>query len=82
MRLVVFSERVLSRERACQKRLVGLGVLLSMNASCLVFQTRLVKGACLSKASCRSWRLVKCECILSCFPNASCQGSVPVEGLL
>ena len=41
MRLVVFSEHVLSRERACRKRLVGLGVLLSMNASCRVFRTRL-----------------------------------------
>ena len=36
-------------------------------ASCLVFRTRLDKGACLSKGSCRSRRLVKCECILSCF---------------
>ena len=38
-----------------------------MNASCPVFRTRLDKGACLSKASCRSWRLVKCECVLYCF---------------
>ena len=69
MRIVhlVLSERVLTRERAYPKRLVGLGVLLSANASCSGFRTRLVKGACLSKASCRSWRLVKCECVLSCF---------------
>ena len=82
MRLVVFSERILSRERACRKPLVDLAILLSMNASCLVFQSCLVKGACLSNASCKSWRLVKYECVLSCFPNASCQGSVPVESLL
>ena len=71
MRLVVFSKRVLGRERACQKRLLGLAILLSVNASCRAFRMRLEKGACLLKASCRSWRLVKCECVLSCFPNAS-----------
>ena len=65
--LSCFSERVLSRERACRKRLLGLGVLLSVNASCRVFRTRLVKGAGLSKASSRSWRLVKYECVLLCF---------------
>ena len=69
-------------KRACQKRLVGLRVLLGMNASCRVFRTRLEKGACLSNATCRSWRLVMSECVLSCFPNASCQGSVPVESVL
>ena len=38
-----------------------------MNASCRVFRTRLDKGACLLKASCRSWRHVTCECVLSCY---------------
>ena len=67
MRLVVFSERVLTRECAYRKRLVGHGFLLSVNASCCVFRTRLDKGVCHLKASCRSWRLVKCECVLLCF---------------
>ena len=79
--LSCFSERVLTRERAYWKHLVGLGILLWANASCCVFRTRLDKGACHLKASCRFWRLVKCECVLSCFPNASWQGSVqcPVD---
>ena len=54
--LSCFSECVLTRERAVCKRLVGLGVLLSVD-----------KGACLLKASCRSWLFVKRECVLSCF---------------
>ena len=69
--LSCFSERVLTRERAYRKRLVGLGVLFSVNASCCVFRTRLDKGACHLKASCRSWRLVMSDCVLSCFPNTS-----------
>ena len=56
--LVVFLERVLKLERAVRRRLGGLGSLLCAKASCRVFRTRLEKGACRAKASCRSWRLV------------------------
>ena len=84
MRLVLFFEGILTRERAYQKRLVGLGVLLNVNASCRVFRTHLDEGACLSKASCRSWRLVKRKLGLvvflwtrldkgACLSKASCR---------
>ena len=48
-------------------RLVGLGVLLCTNMSCRVFLTRLDKEACRWNASCKSWRLVMHEHVLSCF---------------
>ena len=38
-------------------------------------------GACRSNASYRSWRLVEFG-VLSCFSNASGNGSVPSEGVL
>ena len=52
-------------------RLVGLGALLCANMSCLAFRMCLEMGASLANASCRSWRLLMCEYVLSCCSNAS-----------
>ena len=49
--------------------------VLQVLASCCVLRSRLVEGACLLKASCRSWRLVECVGVLSCFAIASCRGA-------
>ena len=56
--LLCFYERFLKWERAVLMRLVGLGVLLCVLASCRVFRMHLEMGVCHTNVSCRSWRLV------------------------